>query len=165
MGAAVKIESMNANDRALWECVPGDRYAEISDIERACHKAEVPVNRPSILAKLHHFRKRGWVDGHENQGRWLFRRNDPRARPVPALVGTIVPPKETPEEKMLSEIDSLASAALDLADRAEKLKANLTDALAAKGRVSALEEENRQLKAELERLVVFKAAFKAALED
>lgn len=167
MAAQFKVESMSSNDKALWECVPADRYAGIPEIEKACASADIPANIHSLMAKLHHFRKEGWIDGHEKQGHWLFKRNEPRAKRVPALVGVSVPtPKEeTREDKLLREIDGVMEAAMELASRTERLKAQLAVGVANEARLAELEAENTKLKRDLEDLDVMKAAFKVAMKD
>ncbi len=167
MAASFKVESLSDRDRTLWECVSSERYQDLAEIERSAHQAGIQLKSDSLALRMHHFRKQGWVDGHEKHDKWMFIRNDPRARRLPALVGVSVPvpPPETPEDKLLREIDGVMEAAMDLASRAERLKSQIAAGAADQGRVTALEEENKILKAELERLSVFKAAFRAALED
>lgn len=164
MSAIFRIENMAEGERALWECVPADRYADIDEIEKRCHDEEVPANRHSLMAKLHAMRKCGYVDGHEKRGHWLFRRNDPRVRHIqPALVGVKAPepPKDSPVMSMKDEIAEAAQVALDLAARLDKLQAGLTHLAESQDALNALVNENARLKKELDAFEAMRTAFRA----
>lgn len=164
MGAIFRIENMAESERVLWECVPADKYAGDDEIIRKCHEEGVSTNRSSLMAKLHAMRKCGYVDGHERQGRWLWRRNDPRVRHIsPALVGVKAPetPKPSPVMLLKSEIAEAAQAALDLAARLDKLQAGLTHLAESQDALNALVNENARLKKELDAFEAMRTAFRA----
>lgn len=167
MNAVFRVEDMAEGERALWECVPADKYAEIEEIIRRCHKEDVPASRHSVLAKLHAMRKIGYVDGHEKHGHWLFRRNDPRARRIaPALVGVKAsePPKQSPVMLLKAEIADAAQAALDLAARLDKLQAGLAHLADSQAALTAVVEDNARMKKELDAIEAVRVAFQVLSE-
>ena len=167
MLTANMIAALADNHRTIYDALPNDRYIATHELEQQMKKAGTLFNGRSVINILHYLSKHEFIDGHQKRGvstTWYWRRNDPKIKKRPALVGVV--PANSNEafmpqpnsDKPKDEIDDMIEMVMSVASYLEGIKDGTR--MQTDKRIAELEKENATLREKLGALEAVRQAMK-----